>query len=578
MAFLYGLRFDLSAIFSINLLYFILYFSPFPFGKAEQRQWWLKQLWLWGNVPFLALNLVDNEYFKFTGKRTTADIVRLSADISDQLGSLIASYWYLPAILSVLFILLYKLYGSDEDRTEEGTIGKLGRLLLVVAVAVLIIRGSFQIRPLLPGHAFTLQPAHLGHLALNTPFVFFKSLQNTSDVKQNLMSDTEITKLLCNQDVSCTADTAFPGTNIVLIILESCSREYMGYGNPYKGYTPFLDSLCQKGLFFENHFACGRTSQDALPAILGSIPRLGNEAYISSAQVTNELYGLGQLLTDAGYHTAFYHGGKNGTMGFDYFAQLAGFAQYIGMDEYPEKAHFDGNWGIYDGPFLQFFAQELRKMPQPFGAAVFTLSAHHPYAVPDSLSQRFDEGVLPIHRPIAYADYALKQFFTSAAAQPWFNNTLFIITADHTQMNSEPKYNTELGQFAVPLLFYHPLGHLPHANTKKIVQHIDILPSIADYLQLPLTKRSLLAKSVFSKKGSEAIFYTNGTYILHTDSVYVRFAQPEVKELYTWPTYMKKSNLTFDKHPAAQQLKAKIQYFNTGLLNNKWYGWCNHKP
>ena len=153
---------------------------------------------------------------------------------------------------------------------------------------------------------------------------------------------------------------------------------------------------------------------------------------------------------------------------------MAGFDKYYGKDEYGNDTDYDGNWGIYDGPFFDFFKSELDGMPEPFLASFFSLSSHHPYVVPEEYEGKFDKGTLDIHESIMYSDHMLGKFFRDASGAEWFGNTLFVITADHTSMSYEKGYQTRSGIYAVPLVFYMP-GKVEPGVMEDIAQHTDIL-------------------------------------------------------------------------------------------------------
>jgi uncharacterized sulfatase len=171
-------------------------------------------------------------------------------------------------------------------------------------------------------------------------------------------------------------------------------------------------------------------------------------------------------------------------MGFDVFTKNAGFERYYGLNEYPYPEDFDGNWGVFDEPFLQFFCNELNSYPQPFLSSVFTISSHQPYKIPKKYKGRFPKGKLDIHESIGYTDHSLREFFNKAKKQDWYENTLFIITGDHTQMNYEKAYKNVIGDFNVPLLIFHPKNKFHTMDTIKISQHTDIMPTVLDYLDI----------------------------------------------------------------------------------------------
>ena len=384
--------------------------------------------------------------------------------------------------------------------------------------------------------------------------------------------------------------------NIIIIILESFSSEYLGTGNSYKGYTPFLDSLAQEGIFFKNNFANGRTSMQAIPSILAGIPALMDEPLITSIYQANEIYGLGTILKQYGYQTSFFHGGINGTMGFDMFSKISGMDDYYGMNEYPESENdYDGNWGISDEPFLQFFAKKLSQYDQPFFSAIFTLSSHQPYTIPEKYEGKFPKGELPIHESIGYTDHALKKFFETAKTKAWYNNTLFIITADHTQKSSEKVYQNIVGQYRVPLILFHPENKLPTpkqsfiptnrirytnkwqvgqvmAEMGRITQHADIMPGILDYLGFKTDKVAWFGNSFFNEncKGY-AINYSAETYRLIHKDYYIELTTNGDSRLLHFGVGTAMESPDIKKKALQKELKAYIQYFNNGLVENSLY-------
>lgn len=527
----------------------------------------MKVLFVAGNTVFLALNLIDIEFIKFTGRRTSFGITRMASDVFAQSGQLIIYYWPLTLSIIALGILLWKSYGSESKTGLNHNPIWIRIMVWIFALAssFMFVRNSFGVKPMLVGHAFSQSNQNLGHLVLNTPFVIFKTTSSEGPPRKNyFQSEKEAEKLLCKTD---TTRQNFPKTNIVVIILESFAKEYTGLDNPWKGYTPFLDSLASEGISFSNHFANGRTSQDALPAVLASIPRFSNEAYITSGFETNRMEGFAQTLTRNGYKTMFFHGGKNGTMGFDFFSKMAGFQKYYGLNEYPSPNGFDGNWGIFDEPFLQFFAQQLSKTQAPFCAGIFTLSSHQPYTIPPRYKGRFPKGTLPVHESVGYADFSLRQFFHTAKQMPWYQNTLFILTADHTQMSDKVEYQHDLGAYAVPLVFFHPQKKFPAVQSRKMVQHLDIGPSVLDYLGILPQKRSCFGESVFYPSPGKTYHYENEWYYLYHPDYMIQISSDEEKRYFSMPGYKPAQA----RQAPENYLKALIQYHNNGMLDNGWY-------
>ncbi len=204
----------------------------------------------------------------------------------------------------------------------------------------------------------------------------------------------------------------------------------------------------------------------------------------------NHITSFATELKNWDYHTAFFHGGTNDSMGFQAFARGAGFEEYYGMDEYcldsrfNGKDDFDGTWAIWDEEFLQYYALKMSEMPQPFVTGVFTASSHHPFAIPEKYNDRFlDEGIHQLHKCIRYTDYSLGRFFETASKQPWYTNTIFVLTADHSSSKTtHQEYKTDAGDNHVPIVIFDPSGEMPRGMHSGMMQQLDILPTVLGWL------------------------------------------------------------------------------------------------
>jgi phosphoglycerol transferase MdoB-like AlkP superfamily enzyme len=283
------------------------------------------------------------------------------------------------------------------------------------------------------------------------------------------------------------SDSLAPNKNVVIIILESFTSEASKLLNPQQkgnGYTPFLDSLMTESYYFTRASANGRKSMDALPAVLASLPATQTPFILSDNQ--SPINSLPASLKAFGYDTYFFHGSHNATMGFKGFCHQSGINHYYGLEEYPNKSDFDGTWGIWDEPYLQYMAMKLDQSKKPFLSTVFTLTSHNPFDLPAKYQDTFPKGENGIEETIAYTDNALRSFFQTAKTMDWYNNTLFVITADHAIIPWEKHYATSEKAFSVPLLFFDP-GCSLKGMDKRRAQHIDIYPSVLSYLNYPQT-------------------------------------------------------------------------------------------
>ena len=589
LALLHGLRFDVAAILWLNLPLVLL--SLLVPVRRRLGQQWLRGLFVGVNLLGFLLNVIDWEYFKFIGRRLSNEWRTIGHDLSQQAGQIGLHYWYLAIPVAGLVYALWRLCPMPRQaeltaRTSRRQWGLRGlEFLLVVGLVVLGLRGGWQLKPLRTGAAFEQQPAVLGHLALNSTFTVLKSFDEAAvERKEYFANEAALRPALSAAPVPARPVPAV-ANNVVLLLLESFASEYTGVENGGQGgYTPFFDSLATApgALLMRDNYANGRRSIEALPAVLSGLPSLMDEPFITSSFQTAEMHGLGEILGRRGYTTALYHAGTNGTMGFDMFAAMAGTQHYYGLNEYPGGARspdYDGHWGIFDEPYLQYFNRRLAATKQPFFATLFTLSAHEPFTVPAQYKGRFPVGTQPIHPTVAYADLALRRFFAAARRQPWYQNTLFVLTADHTSQSDQAPYQNPLGAHKTPLLLFRPGQALPPANPHRITQQADVPASVLDVLGLAQEQSRLLpfGSSVFDAASPGRALFRDGDsyYLVHSDFV-TELTNTNRVRLYPYQTHVLPPQPVAQPDPAlvkkyGDELRACVQFYVNGLVDNRLY-------
>ncbi|MBC7371226.1 MAG: LTA synthase family protein, partial [Bdellovibrionaceae bacterium] len=527
------------------------------------------------------------------GRRFTYDAFFIVGEIPGRLGGIFATYWLLFSVnIVIMFLLVYgswKILSRNRFARWSATPDQreipfyIVAVLTVIVVVVIGERGGLQRKPMNVVTAHVFAAPVLNNLVLNSTYTFIKSFGVESISREVYFSDhDEMLKYLNGgSEKGATAQSLMDGQrpkkpqNVVIIILESFSLEYMGQINGDKGYTPFLDQLSHKSLFFKNSFANARRSIEGVAAVMAGIPALMSEPFISSQFISNYFVGLGSMLGSHKYNTSFFHGGNNGTMHFDSFAKSAGLEHYYGANEYPNSADNDGTWGIFDEPFFQFMKTKLDESPKPFLAGVFSLSSHNPYRIPDQYREKFPKGPIEILETVGYADYALQRFFEEASKQPWYEDTLFVITADHTSLNFRPGYDNELSRYRVPILFFHPNYQWPQGiDPDQVVQQIDILPSIMDFLGFENKEVNYLSRSVFIPGERTATMYLDGRYLLAAKDHFLDWPKDGEIKMYDISDSILKQPLqepATRKQELENRLKASIQYFNEAMWDNRLY-------
>ena len=500
-----GLVFDTSAIFVTNIPYIVLMLLPLHLKERRAYQQTCRWLFVVVNSVALAVNLMDTVYFRFTLRRTTTTVF---SEFSNEgnLGSIFVTetlhHWYLVVLFVLLVWAMYRCCRTTTLRSDDLSWWRydgamLLSLLLLAPFIVAGIRGGFStaVRPITISNAnqYTDRPTEAA-LVLNTPFSLYRTIGKAVFVVPNYYSDEQEMTAIYNPIHVPNDSVPMTKKNVVVLIVESFGREYIGALNKtlengrYHGYTPCVDSLIAKSITFSHSYCNGRKSIDGMPSILSSIPMFVEPFFLTPASM-NHVDGIASLLAGEGYQTAFFHGAQRGSMGFQAFARSTGFQDYYGREDYDADKRFggdddfDGMWAIWDEPFLQYYATKMSEMKEPFMTAVFTASSHHPFAIPEKYKQRFPEESLEIHKCIRYTDMAIGKFFETVSREPWFKNTIFVLTSDHTNMSDHAEYQTDLGGFCSPIIIYEP-GREPQV-LDKIAQQIDILPTVMGMLHYP---------------------------------------------------------------------------------------------
>lgn len=605
-----GWYFDTSAILYTNAVYALMMLLPVHFKESAIYQKVAKWVFVVFNAVCIVANLADCVYFKYTTRRTTITVFSEFKN-EGNLGSVflkeIICHWYIVLAGFALIAMLYILYRTPKGKAPQAVMrpyklkpmtqyyaAQLICILLYVPLCIAGMRGGFTTatRPITISNAnqYVKHPNEAA-IVLNTPFSIIRTVGKHTYKDPKFYTQAELDSIYSPiHNDSLKSNTAKAGVtnpkNVVVIIVESFGREYIGALNreldngKYKGYTPYVDRLVGKSLTFDNTFCNGRKSIDGMPSILSSIPMFVEPFFVTPASM-NDVSGLAGELSKAGYQTAFFHGAENGSMGFQAFANSTGFQRYYGRTEYNNDKRFNGNddfdgtWAIWDEPFLQYYALQMSDMKEPFMTAVFTASSHHPFVVPEKYKNVYkDDGPNTLHKCIRYTDMSIGKFFETASKQPWFRNTIFVLTSDHTNGVDHPEFGTDLGIFSSPIIIYSPAGDIPAQRRHCIAQQIDIMPSVLGYLGY---NRPYVAfgQDLFHTADNEtwAVNYLNGIYQYVKGDYLLQSDGPNAKALYNYKSdRLLKHNLLSKKqdiyNAMQRELKAIIQSYMQRMENN----------
>lgn len=550
----HGVAFDTTTILYVNSLFIILSILPLTINTKRGFQKFLFYLYFVTNLIAYTANFVDFIYYKYTFNRSTRaslDTLENESNKTRLFLNFLVEYWhvfFLFFLCAFIWIYLYKkvtIKHYSPKPTFKFFLASTISFLLFTTLCIGGIRGDFRksTRPInmLDASRFVTD-ASQSDFVLNTPFAIIRTWNTNTFKKVNLVDKKTIDSLLVPVKEYHNNPKSKP--NIVIFILESYGREYIsafnkGIKDPkYKGYSPFVDSLAQHSLIFTNGYANGYKSIHGMSSVLAGIPSF-KDAFTSSPYPKQKIESLVSVLKSEGYDTSFFHGAPNGSMGFLGFGNILGFDHYYGKNEYNNDADFDGSWGIWDEPFFQYFNKTLSNKKAPFMATLFSVSSHEPYVIPEKYEGKFPKGDNPIHQCIGYTDYSLKQFFKAAKKQSWYNNTIFVLVADHDNLIYYEDYYKDQNLHTVPILFFAPNEKYKGINTDW-AQQIDIYPTLLDMIGYDKPFRSWGRSLISNDKvtpfvmrySSDKYQMMSGNYICTFDGEKaVGFYQKDDKEL-----------------------------------------------
>lgn len=580
-----SLRVDLAMVFTLQSPFLILawFFTLLQVRpKNDNNIWTLASTSLFflfnllTHVIFIGINLGDAAYYGFTGRRSSLATLDFAGEAFQHLTHLLISFWPLTLMtfLAAIFSgwLSFRQAKAFLHTFQRGSI-PLNRAIVPVLFSLLIYvffaRGGTQLRPISSSHVYSHFQGPVAALVNNSTITFLRSVPEKGVLPLDWVDEKHLGKSKgLRENIVNSKDRP----NLILIVMESFSLGHMKKPFEGGGWIPFFESLAndRHSKFFPNHFANGRRSIDAVPSLLGGLPNLMDKPFAYTMFMGNDIKGVGHRLSELGYSTSFFHGGSKGTMLFDSMAALFGINQYFAREDYtgPDE-HDDGAWGIFDRPFFKFFLDYLNGFEhKPFFSVFFSLSSHNPFRIEKNFKKSARKGT-PFQQSLLYADHALKLFFDEASKAPWFDNTIFLITGDHTARVPQASLQNAPGAFRVPLVIFSPSGRIPSGVDARVTQHADI-PETLLHLAGSLEPSPLFpfSTSVFNTKvRGEAFYFTGNRFYLTSGNASLAITLSgspyPAEDTPLWEGLQNRAGLSI------LDLKSRIQEHHSRLLQNK---------
>ena len=369
--------------------------------------------------------------------------------------------------------------------------------VLILLLALLGARSTLGQRPLNPAMvAFSTDPT-INSLVINSTYSLMTAAEQMRSEGIDLpatygrMPEAEMIDILrkaSNRPASAFVSTTLPTLsnnqasytgkpkNLVILLQESLGARYIGSlgGLPL---SPNIDRLAQQGWYFENLYATGTRSVRGIEAVTTGFTPTPNLAVVKLNKSQTGFFTIAQLLEQRGYTTQFIYGGESHFDNMRSFFLGNGFQEIIDQNDYPNPV-FTGSWGVSDEDLMRRADAEFKRMHQagkPFFSLVFSSSNHDPFEYPDGRIELYEQPKATRNNAAKYADYALGEFFKLAQQSDYWNDTLFLIVADHDSRVT--------GEDLVPVANFHIPGLIlgggvPVKQDMRVVSQIDMPPTL----------------------------------------------------------------------------------------------------
>lgn len=537
-------------------LFVVLYVGAIVFNGISEYFFW--------NEFGVRYNFIAVDYLVYT---------------NEVVGNIMESYPVVPMTLGIVVVTLlitWYLFRHDLVRTEElkgwrwkAVVGPGYIAALFAAIGLLNFNTRFQ----------DSGNVYVNELQANGLYKFYDAfVKNSLDYEQFYITRPEAeAEAFVHGVYGSTGDnlhavSAGGGSeirrNIVLVTIESMSASYMERFGNTESITPVLDSLYRLGMAFDRVYATGNRTVRGLEAVTLSLPPCPGQSIIKRPNNAG-MHSTGALLREKGYNVTYFYGGNS------YFDNMETFFSGNGYDivdqkSYsPEEITFANIWGVCDEDAYRKVIRTLSEQSRdgkPFFAHVMTVSNHRPFTYPAG-KIRIPNDSKTRAGGVLYTDYALGQFLAEASKQPWFDNTIFLITADHCA-SSAGRTEIPLHKYHIPALIFAP-GFVAPQQIEGIVSQIDLMPTLLSLLDMDYDSH-FYGRSIFDPD------YVNRAFIatyqdlgyLEGDTFTILSPVRRYEQYRVVPTEENPHNL----EPAAQtdttQLDRAVYYYQTSC---KWH-------
>jgi len=526
LTFVYGIRLDISTTGYILMVTGLIFtFTTFTSGKVIFKI--LKAFTIIIFSLCAIIIVVDLELYKNWGYRMDATPLLYITKPKEAMAS--TEVWLTILLLVFTAGLIYaaikiftKIFKEKIYKIEKMNILYMPVLLIITGLMIVPIRASFGIAPVNTGMVYFSKNKFSNHAAVNVVWNVMNSLAYRKNTERtyHFMEFDDAKKIVENlhpKSMNSRKLIEKSNPNVVIIILESFSSKVIGVLDGKWDATPEFNSLAKEGLLYTNFYANASRSDKGIVSILSGYPGQPTTSIIKTPEKTQKLPSLFKTFNALGYETAFYYGGDIDFANMKSYFLNAETSRLVSVNDFDSKLN-DSKWGVHDEHLFNRLYDDLINQKHPFFNAIFTLSSHDPFEVPGKPKFKGNDRATKYLNSVYYTDSCLGDFFDKIKKTEIWNNTLFILVADHGSARPGNSENHDIEKFKIPMLW---LGGVLNDSIKKsniIGSQIDIPATLLNQIE-ENSQDFTFSKNLFSETDNDFAFYVfNDGFGFITDS------------------------------------------------------------
>lgn len=466
----------------------------------------------------------------------------------------IIGYFIIAGLYLFVAIRLRKRFQNQIEVKSKTKFTDIIISLVLIYTCFIGIRGRINFHPLRMSEAYYCNDSFLNQLGINPAYNFIKSGLNSSkqgkaldfiatedaikySYNKCIENNTDTTKnrviFLDNEDNpllrKIVAKNEVKKKNVVIVIIESMSANFLQSFGQEKVITPTLDSLFNNALAFKNCYASAPRTFAGIYGTLYSIPTIYTRNFMKSP-ILPHVKGLPGVLHDYGYKNMFFLAHEPSFDNINSFLLQNHFDEIHSMLNFPEEARAN-SWGVNDGFLYDYSLERIDNLveetqgEQPFFASILTMTNHPPYVIPESFKPRDKDLEIQV---VEYTDWCINDFLKKAKTKSWYDDTIFVFLGDHGKLVGEPKGEFYSSYNHIPLIFLN--SGLPNEINSNMALQIDVMPTLLSMLNMSYSYDGLGVSLITQKR--DMIFYCSNDLIAGRDSSMCSIFFPELNKTF----------------------------------------------